>query len=76
MSALGWIGNRYSASGQGAHESTLRWWRAMQRWIRGRSRPVPRGGLQATHKEDVAAFPAALARFEAGAAGELNPPAT
>lgn len=75
MSAFGWIGDRYRATGHGAAAATTRLWRGLQRWIRRRAILVPRGGLQAAGKPEVAAFPAALARLQAGSAAELNPPA-
>jgi hypothetical protein len=76
MSALGWIGNRYRASGHGATAATTRYWRRLKTWIRDRTHLVPRGGLAAHHPVEIAAFPAALAVLKSGIPGELNPPAT
>jgi len=74
MTAVGWIGNRYRAIGKGAAPATERWWRAFQRWIRGRTVWVPRGGLETDSPADVAALPSALAQLRAGAMAAMNPP--
>jgi hypothetical protein len=75
MSAFGWIGDRYRAIGQGAAKDTTKWWNALEKWIRERTREVRRGGAAgASAGGTVAAFPAAAARLDAGAPGELNPP--
>lgn len=78
MSAFGWIGDRYRGIGHGAAPSTRQWWRRLQTWIKSRSQIVPRGSLRPSSKVpvDVAAFPAAFAKLQGGAPGEMNPPAT
>jgi hypothetical protein len=75
MSAVGWIGNRYRAIGQGATPATNKWWQRLQRWIKSQTVTVPRGNLQTSALKDVAAFPAALEQLKNGVPGELNPPA-
>jgi hypothetical protein len=77
MNAFDWIGDRYRSIGHGAVPSTRKWWRRLQTWIKSRSQIVPRGSLRASPPVpvDVAAFPAALAKLQSGASGEMNPPA-
>lgn len=75
MSALGWIGDRYKATGQGAAEETTRWWRALQKWVADQTREFTRGGKTGDPRGGtIAAFPEAATRLDAGAAGEMNPP--
>lgn len=74
MSAFGWIGDRYRAIGLGATKDTMKWWKALQKWVSQHSREFPRAGSGADEDGMVAAFPAAAARLEAGTPGEPNPP--
>lgn len=76
MSAVGWIGDRYRAIGVGATPAAAKWWKHLQRWFRGRTTVVARGGLHGTGPVDVNAFPGAMEQLKSGVPGEFNPPAS
>lgn len=73
LSALQWIGNRYAVIGRPAPPLTALWWSGLGRKLRSVAIKVPRGGLAATRKPDVWAFPHAAQLLNAGASADENP---
>ena len=72
-SGFHWIGNHFSAIGEGAPKESEKWWARLRRYIKksstGVSWPEPLG----VGKTGAYAFPEAYEQLEAGRARDLNP---
>jgi hypothetical protein len=68
-----WIGNHYRILGSGANPATEKFWRGLRRWVKKRTKNIPRAGPLDGPSPEVMAFPSALARFEAGEKRDQNP---
>lgn len=72
MSTLNWIGNRYKIIGDGALESTEKFWRKLRAMIKGFSTQIPRANRPGG-KPEVFAFRQAFKEIENGIPCALNP---
>ena len=66
LSSFEWIGNHYRAIGQPAHPDTEKWWAGLRRRIDKVATKVPLGGPGGRGRNEVRAFPDALAKLGKG----------
>lgn len=65
ISNFGWIGNHYKIIGNGAQDSTVKFWNKLKRSIKKLSKQIPRGNYE-SGKNEIYAFQYALMEIEKG----------
>ncbi|HYG50877.1 MAG TPA: hypothetical protein VD905_08230 [Flavobacteriales bacterium] len=72
MSSFGWIGNHYKIIGNGADQTTEKFWNKLKRMVKKIGIQIPRGNLTEGKKE-IYAFPTAFKEIQNGRQCSLNP---